>query len=146
MFTKLIVTRCISNNLDKPQGDINSSLPGTAKFFGVFNMKLEHFTLMYCGALRGINNETELNETTDFNDVTKVEFSVNKTHEPLHQKIFAKYVTPSWWSQLFLKGCEELHIAEFKDDNIIYKIDTTTDTALLQEYEVLILRSYISIS
>lgn len=37
---------------------------------------------------------------------------------------------------MFLKRCEELHIAQFKDDNIIDKIETTTDTALLQEYEV----------
>lgn len=124
----------ISNNLDKPQGDINSSLPGTAKFFGVFNLKLHNFTLMYCGTLRGF--KTELNDTTDFNDVAKVDVFLKKTYEPLKPTIFSKYVSPTWWSLLFLKGCEKVHIAQFKDCNTINKIETTTVTSLLQEYEV----------
>lgn len=42
-------------------------------FFALFNMKLEKVTLMYCG----IDPETEINATTDFNDVTQVDFCVD---------------------------------------------------------------------
>lgn len=99
-------------------------------------MKLENLTLMYCGAIRGINSDTELNDAIDLNDVTKVEFFLNKTYEPLDPSIFLNVVTPSWWSQLFLQDCEEVHIVEFRDSYIIDKIQTTSSTALLQEYEV----------
>lgn len=50
--------------------------------------------------------------------------------------VFSKFITPSWWIKLFLLSGDEFHIAEFKDENTIDKIETVTRDDLLQKYEV----------
>lgn len=99
-------------------------------------MKLQHVNLMYCGCLRGIDSETEINAETDLNELMLVDFCMHKRHDPLKPEVFEKYVTPSWWLKIFTLGSDEIHIAEFRDSNIIDKMETLSTTALLQEYEV----------
>lgn len=135
LFNKLI-------KLDKPQSDINSSIPGAAKFFGLFNMKLKDISLMYCGCIRGVISETEVNETTDFNQVKKGDVFLHKRFEPLSSAIFSKYVTPSWWSQLFLHGCDYMYLAEFRDYDTIDSVEKITTSDLVHKYKVVIALSW----
>lgn len=85
---------------------------------------------MCCGAIRGINSETEVRVATDFNDVKKQIFSYTVK--------FSKYVTPSWWSQLFLQASDDMYIAELSHSDTVDRIEAITASALLQEYEVVL--------
>lgn len=83
---------------------------------------------MCCGAIRGINSETEVRVATD--DVKKQIFSYTVK--------FSKYVTPSWWSQLFLQASDDMYIAELSHSDTVDRIEAITASALLQEYEVVL--------
>lgn len=90
---------------------------------------------MYFSGVQGVDSDAEIiSETTDLSKIKVARIKTKFSHTD--EKAHVLYKAPFWWSQLYLLGTGEVHVANINDDDVIENINTIGIDAFLEQNEV----------
>lgn len=95
---------------------------------------------MYFSGVQGVDSDVEItSETAGLSEirVARIKTKFSDTDE---KKLV--YQLPYWWSQAYLLGNAEIHVAYINDDDVIENIKTIGMDTLLDQNEVKVFYKY----
>lgn len=97
---------------------------------------------MYFSGVQGVDSDVEI--TSETADLSKMKIARIKTKFSHHdERVHVLYKSPFWWSQLYLLGTGEVHVANINDDDVIETIDTIGIDNFLEQNEVSCQRNWL---